>query len=84
LRKVTMPISTSSDEVWVFILIDHGAVDVARMAHLPGSRRFIALPVEAFNPRAVLPTYSATGELVDGYRWATTTDIETHADLFTA
>lgn len=80
--SVTIPMATTPDEVWVFISGDNGAVDVGRIAHWPGTCRFVALPIEAFNPRAVLPTYSPTGELVAGYRWATTADIEAHADLF--
>jgi hypothetical protein len=80
---VTIPMATTPDAVWVFISNEHGIVDVARMAHFPGSRRFIALPIEAFDPRAVLPTYTATGELVSGFRWATTDDVDAHADLFT-
>jgi hypothetical protein len=81
---VTIPMATSRNEVWVFISADNGAVDVARIAHYPGSRRFIALPIEAFDPRALLPAYRATGELVAGFRWATTDDVDAHPDQFTA
>ncbi|MFD2419969.1 hypothetical protein [Amycolatopsis pigmentata] len=82
--KATMPIATGPDEIWVFVSIWTGAVDVARMAHCPDSHRFIALPIHVFNPGAVLPTYTATGELVPGFRWATVADIEAYPDLFTS
>ena len=32
---------------------------------------------------ALLPTYTPTGQLVEGFRWATTADIDANADLFT-
>ncbi|MBB2935678.1 hypothetical protein FHX82_002732 [Amycolatopsis bartoniae] len=79
-----MPISTSPDHVWVFVSAPGGAVDVVRLAHAPGSPRFVGLPIEAFDPSALLPTYNPTGELVNGFRWATTADIDTYAYLFTA
>jgi hypothetical protein len=81
--SVTIPISTAPGAVWVFVSGDNGVVDVGRIAHQPGTSRFVALPIEVFNPGSVLPTFSPTGELVSGVRWATTADIEAHADLFT-
>lgn len=80
----SIPIATDADHVWVFVSASGGAVDVVRLAHMPGVPRFIGLPIEAFDPAAVLPTYSATGELVTGFRWATTADIDAYAHLFTA
>jgi hypothetical protein len=78
----SMPIATGPDQVWVFVSATGGAVDVVRLAHAPGSPRFLGLPIEAFDPAAVLPTYSPTGELVNGYRWATTVDVDEYAYLF--
>lgn len=81
---VTKPIATSPSVVWVFVTSPTtSGVDVARMAHRPGTSVFLALPVGCFPPDALMPTLY-TGELVDGFRWATTTDIDAHADLFTA
>ncbi|HVV09022.1 hypothetical protein [Amycolatopsis sp.] len=78
----SQPIATSPDQVWVFVSATGGAVDVVRLAHVPGSPLFVGLPIEAFDPSAVLPTYSATGELVEGYRWATAADVDEYAYLF--
>lgn len=80
----SQPIATSPDQVWVFVSAPSGAVDVVRLAHAPGSPRFLGLPIDAFDPASVLPTYSATGELVEGYRWATAADIDDYAYLFAA
>ncbi|NKQ55425.1 hypothetical protein HFP15_21305 [Amycolatopsis sp. K13G38] len=80
----TPPLVTSPDEAWVFIASETGAVDVGRVAYSPSTDRFAVLPVEAFNPDTLLPTYTPTGQLVDGFRWATTADIDANADLFTA
>ncbi|WP_236793876.1 hypothetical protein [Amycolatopsis sp. GM8] len=78
----SMPIATTPDQVWVFVSAPDGAVDVVRLAYAPGSPRFVGLPIEAFDPSAVLPTYSPTGELVNGFRWATTADVDAYAYLF--
>ncbi|GAA1221121.1 hypothetical protein [Prauserella alba] len=82
--SVTPPLALDGDTVWVFVSADTGAVDAARMAHVPGTETFAALPVEAFDPDSVLPTFRTTGEPVDGFRWATTADVDAHADMFTA
>ncbi|MTD56875.1 hypothetical protein GKO32_23295 [Amycolatopsis sp. RM579] len=74
--------STTPDHVWAFVSASNGAVDVVRLAHAPDLERFIGLPIEAFDPYALLPTYSPTGELVTGFRWATTADVEAYAYLF--
>ena len=82
--STTPPIATSPDVVWVFVTAaTTSGVDVARIAHRPGTTLFLALPVECFPPDALLPTLH-TGELVEGFRWATTTDIDAHAELFSA
>lgn len=78
----TPPLATGPDKVWVFVSAPTGVVDVVRLAHAPGSPRFLGLPIEAFDPTAVLPTYSPTGELVESYRWATAADIDEYAYLF--
>lgn len=76
------PISTDGHHVWLFVSASTGAVDVARIAFNPNVTRFIALPVHAFNPNALMPT-TPSGELLHNYRWATTTDIQQHAEVFT-
>ncbi|EHR50573.1 hypothetical protein SacmaDRAFT_2322 [Saccharomonospora marina XMU15] len=80
---VTPPLAVDDDQIWVLVASDAGAVDAARMAHIPGSDTFVAFPVEAFDTGGVLPTYRVNGECVTGFRWATTTDLAAHADLFT-
>lgn len=77
----TVPMATSPDHVWVFVTAWTGAVAVSRLAYNPVRRMFIGLPSEAFDLMALLPTY-VTGELLDGFRWATTADVDAHAYLF--
>lgn len=80
----TPPIATSPDVVWVFVTAaTTSAVDVARVAYRPGTTVFLALPIECFPPDALMPTLF-TGELLDGFRWATTIDVDAHADQFSA
>lgn len=79
--KESAPMATSPDHVWVFVTSYTGAVAVSRLAHKPGSSVFIGLPGEAFDLSALLPTY-VTGELLDGFRWATTADVDAYAHLF--
>lgn len=80
---VTPPISVSADEVWIFIAADEtGATEAARMAHFPGTTKFIALPAEVFNTAGLFPAFADTGEYVTGFRWATTADVDEHADQF--
>jgi hypothetical protein len=80
---VTPPISLTADQVWVFVTNDTSAVAGARMAYCSAGPRFLALPMADFDTTTLLPCYGDTGELITGFRWATTTDIEAHADLFT-
>lgn len=81
--SVTPPLAYTADAVWVLVSSDFGAIDAARMAYLPGSDCFIAMPSDVFNTAGVLPTYRFNGEVVAGFRWATTADIQDHAELFT-
>lgn len=79
---ITPPLALDSTHVWVLVTGDGPAVDAARLAYSPATGRFIALQVEAFTTTGMLPTYTATGELVTGLRWATVTDVDAHADVF--
>lgn len=81
---VTSPIGLDAHHVWVFVCAPTGAVDAARIAHAPGTARFIALPCLAFDTTTLLPTLPHTGEPLPGFCWATTADIDGHAHLFTA
>lgn len=80
---VTPPLAYTADAVWVLVTADTGAVDAARMAYLPGSECFIAMPSDVFDTTGALPTYRYNGELVAGFRWANTSDMAEHAELFT-
>ncbi|SNR79888.1 hypothetical protein SAMN06265360_12012 [Haloechinothrix alba] len=80
---ITPPLGLDAHRVWVLIASPTGAVDAARVAYHPERARFIALPCLAFDTTAVLPTYPTTGELIPGFRWATTGDVDAHAELFT-
>lgn len=79
---VTPPLALTSEHVWVLVSSPTGAVDAARIAHAPGTDRFIALPCLAFNTTGLFPAFLADGELVPGFRWATVADIDAHAHLF--
>jgi len=78
----TKPMALTPDQLWVFVSGDNGIVDVARLSHHPDRGRFMALPIEAFDPRSLLPTYTPTGELLNGWRWATAHDVDAYAHLF--
>ncbi|WP_233157176.1 MULTISPECIES: hypothetical protein [Amycolatopsis] len=78
----TKPMALTPEQLWVFVTGDNNAVDVARLAHAPEIGGFIALPISAFDPYALLPAYAPTGELLEGWRWATSRDVETYAHLF--
>ncbi|MBK1785978.1 hypothetical protein [Prauserella cavernicola] len=80
---VTPPLAVDDSHVWVLVSGESGAVDAARLAHIPDSATFAALPVHVFNTAGLFPTYADTGEAVLGFRWATTTDIAAHVHLFT-
>lgn len=80
---VTPPIAVDTDAIWVLVSSRTGAVDAARMAHNPDTGTFVALPCEAFDTTALLPACQAHGEPLDGFRWASVVDIETHTHLFT-
>jgi len=80
---VTPPLALTSNHLWVLVSSHTGAVDAARMAHAPGTNRFIALPCQAFNTTGLFPAFLADGELLPGFRWATAADIDAHAHLFT-
>ncbi|TWE29770.1 hypothetical protein [Prauserella muralis] len=80
---ITPPLAVDNGHVWVLVSAESGAVDAARLAHIPGTTTFAALPVQVFNTAGLLPTYADTGEPVTGFRWATTADITAHLDLFT-
>lgn len=80
---ITPPLAVDATHVWVLVTGDGPAVDAARLAYIPATGRFVALPVEAFTTTGALPAYTATGELVAGIRWATTDDIAAHVELFT-
>lgn len=80
---VTPPIAVDTDAIWVLVSSPNtGAVDAARMAHRPGTDRFIALPCLVFDTAALLPVCKASGEPLDGFRWATVADLLDHAHLF--
>lgn len=79
---ITPPLAVDDTHLWVFVAADTGAVEAARLAHVPGSTTFAALPVEVFTTSGLLPTYRHSGEPVDGFRWATTADVTAHAHLF--
>lgn len=80
---VTPPLALGADSVWVFLASTNGAVDACRLAHIPGTETFAALPTGAFHTTGVLPAFLADGELVPRFRWATTADITTYTHLFT-
>lgn len=80
--NVTAPLAISPDEVWVLVSAPTGAVDAARMAHNPDTGRFVALPCQAFTTTGLVPL-TFDGEPLPGFRWATTADIDSHADQFT-
>lgn len=81
---MTPPLALTPDAVWVFVTSEDGpAVDAARLAHIPGSSTFAALPVEVFTTSGLFPACASTGEYVTGFRWATAADIDAHAHLFT-
>lgn len=80
----TPPIATDAHHVWIVIHSDESrAVDAARIAHYPGSQRFIALPAHTYNTSALMPIYPDRGDPITGFRWATTADVEAHPHLFT-
>lgn len=79
---VTPPLVVSKDDVWVLVSAPTGAVDAARMAYNPDSGQFIALPCQAMDTTALIPT-TCHGEPVTGFRWATCWDIADHDHLFT-
>jgi hypothetical protein len=81
---VTPPLALSSDAIWVLITGEGPAVDAARLAHLPGTDKFIALPCAVFDTAGVLPTHPESGDVLTGFRWATVADVTGHAELFGA
>jgi hypothetical protein len=65
--KATMPIATGPDEIWVRFDLDRGRGrgpdgPLPRLASVHRAAQHV------FNPGAVLPTYTATGQLVPGLR----------------
>jgi hypothetical protein len=79
----TAPLALTGTEVWILVSSTTTAVDAARLAFCPTTGRFIALPVGVFTTSGLFPTFTDTGDDVTGFRWATTSDIEAHAEQFT-
>lgn len=80
---ITPPLAVDGEQVWILVASQAGAVDACRLAHIPGTDTFAALPTGAFHTEGALPAFLADGELVPRFRWATAADIDDHAGLFT-
>ena len=83
MMTVTFPLALSAGELWVFtIYVVDGAelgVDGFRLGLNPTTGQYCTFTPEAFHIDTVVPIARATGEPVPDYRWATVTDVETHA-----
>lgn len=71
--KVSVPISFSDTDVWVFV--DFGDEVQAGRVAITGYHAFAVLPECHFAVNGVVPLYPETSDPIPGMRWAETSDL---------
>jgi hypothetical protein len=76
-----LPLAITQDQIWI-VTTRGGRSIASRVAIIPDSATFLALPTGQFDTQASVPIYPQSGARMPGTRWATFADICTHRPVF--
>jgi hypothetical protein len=76
-----LPLAVTQNHIWIVTTRGERSI-AARVAIVPDSATFLALPTHQFDTQASAPVYPHSGAHMPATRWATFADICTYRPVF--